>query len=246
MARDEENNRKRWAKCASQSQQNLEPVEQPQPLRKRNLIIQRLIRTASGEADRMIDKIFSRRTRWVNNGRIFTEGSREVVKFRAELETQGKVLPDNTILCIHAKRTNKGITVTTQGTFANYNVQKYIMKWCQDYFEIDGQSVTAGNSHENDHIFFTNTASVSNLRHSNSAQDRGLTVKLPKEIHALRTNNPALSLIAFELKNLTEELPVLLEPLRKADEGLWLTKKHATCIARGGLTPSLLVERYNH
>ena len=89
---------------------------------------------------KLYNRIYIRDT-WVENGRIFTEGSPEVKTFRGELEAQGKWLPYDTILCIHTQRTGGVIKITTQGTVTACNGQEHVMKYIVQHFLIDGQQV---------------------------------------------------------------------------------------------------------
>ena len=70
---------------------------------------------------------------WINGRKVFTEDSFEIQKFRADIIAQGKTLPHNTSLCFHAYKTKtkqgkEVIELTTQGTLADYNAQKNVLK----------------------------------------------------------------------------------------------------------------------
>ena len=137
------------------------------------------------------------------------------------------------------------ISITTQGTLADYNVQKDVLQWAKNYLVIDGQRVVIGGSHESDHSIFSSLAAIFTIRNSSPTQDRGLTIKLPRELHRLRTHNPELNLLRFDLNKLTEPLPRILKSIQDADKGLWMKEQHANAINNAGLTPEFLVNQYD-
>ena len=81
---------------------------------------------------------------WVNGGRIFTEGSPEVIELRSRLEDSGRLLPDGTNLCIHVQQTPDGLKFTIQGTRTEFNSQGNVMKWIAADFLVDSKSVVQG------------------------------------------------------------------------------------------------------
>ena len=187
---------------------------------------------------------------WINNRQVFTEESLEIKKFRADITADGKTLPHNTSLCFHAykiktKQGKEVIRITTQGTLADYNAQKKVLEWAKDYLVIDGQRVVIGGSHQSDHSIFSILADIFNLRNPLATRDRGFTIKLPAEVHALRTHNPVLDLLRFDLNKLTQPLPRILKPIQEADKVLWMMDKHADAINKAGLTPEFLVSQYD-
>ena len=171
---------------------------------------------------------------------------------RADLNEDGINVPDYTRLCLHAERTETAegkevISITTQGTLANRNAQEDILKWVKDYLVVDGKRVVIGDSpgsHENDHVVYSSLSDIFKLRHPSPTWDLGNTVKLPKNIHAIRTHNPVLKELTFDLKTLNEPLPRILEPIYKADKNLWMVEEHANAINKAGLTPEFLVNQY--
>lgn len=217
---------------ASQSQPSVGTAQEPQTLRKEGSIVQRVL-------SEELTKITGRKRGWVDNGRILSNDSPEVKTFLADLRAQNKNLHPATRLCIHAKKTKQGITVTTQGTIGTCREQSIIMTLLESNLIIDNEAVKAGESHENDHICCTNVANISNLRHSNPIHDRALTVKLPYRLHSLRTHNPV---DPFDLTNLTRALPLVLEPIQKADTALWEMEEHKLTLANYGLTSEWLSE----
>jgi hypothetical protein len=238
--------RARWEIAALRNQPSVQAIQEQQPSKTEKALI-KLVKN-------LYHKIATRQKNWYKDGKILTEESPEMKGFRADLKVRGKRLPDNTLLCFHLKKTKteKGknvIELTTQGTLANCNVQKKILKWAQKYFTIDNQIVVIGGSpgsYENDHIVFSILGEVTDLRNSSTpSQDRGVTIKVPANIHVLRTHNPVLKELTFDLKNLTQSLPLLLKPTQEADHALWIMKKHEVVILEAGLTPDLLVKRYD-
>ena len=125
---------------------------------------------------------------WVNDGRIFTEGSTEVKDLRSKLEESGKLLPDGTTLCIHVQRTPEGLKFTVQGTRTEFNSQGYVMNWIQEDFLVDGASVVQGAVLEIDHIWGTKVANLGDLRSSTPTYDTSYTVRLTPALHKLRTS----------------------------------------------------------
>ena len=267
-----ENNKKRWEIAASQNQSSAGTDENQPEIPKGRLLLDRLrsslnrqksnrisvFQQASGEAVQQQEPSTSRRRQislirnntWVNGRKIFTEESPEIQQFRAEINAQNKALPHNTSLCFHAEKTKTAegkdvISITTQGTLADYNVQADVLQWAKNYLVIDGQRVAIGGSHESDHSIFSSLADIFNLRNFNPTQDRGLTIKLPRELHRLRTHNRVLNSLRFDLNKLTEPLPRILRPIQDADEALWMMDKHADAINKAGLTPEFLVNQYD-
>jgi hypothetical protein len=210
------------------------------------------LQQASGDAVQQQEPSPSRRTQpslirnetWVNDKKVITEGSPEMQQFRAELKTREKPVGHNTSICFHLERRimaegKEVISITTQGTLANYNTQNKILDWVEDYLVIDGQRVVIGAPHDNDHSVFSNIAEVCNL-----PKDRGLTIKLPRELHLLRTHNPELNSLRFDLNKLTDPLHRILQPVQAADKALWRREEHAYAINKFGLTPEFLVNQY--
>ena len=229
-----ENNKKRWQLSTLHNQPSAQTDENQPEIPKGRLLLDRLrsslnrqksnrisaLPQPSGETvqQQELPKLSRRQTSlirnntWVNGRKILTEESPEIEQFRADLKTGNKAVPHNTSLCFHAEKTKtkdgkEVISITTQGTLAGYNAQKNILEWAQKYFTIDNQRVVIGSSHESDHFTFSTVADLFNLRHSVTTQDRSITIKLPREVHALRTRNPVLNLLRFDLKKLTEPLP---------------------------------------
>ena len=235
--------RARWEIAALRNQPSVQAIQEQQPSKTEKALI-KLVKN-------LYHKIATRQKNWYKDGKILIEKSPEIKAFRADLNARGKILPDYTLLCFHLKKTKTEegknvIELTTQGTLANCNVQKKILKWAQKYFTIDNQIVVIGNSPENDHIVFSILGEVTDLRNSSTpSQDRGVTIKVPANIHVLRTHNPVLKELTFDLKNLTQPLPRLLKPTQEADHALWIMKKHEVVILEAGLTPDLLVKRYD-
>ena len=267
-----ENNKKRWELSASQNKPSAQTDENQPEIPKGRLLLDRLrsslnrqksnrisaSQQASGEAVQQQEPSKLRRTqtslisKWVNGRKVFTEKSPEIQKFRTDLKENGTKVPDYTRLCLHAERTETAegkevISITSQGTLANRNAQKDILKWVKDYFVVDGKRVVIGGSpgsHENDHVVYSSLSDIFNLRHPSPTWDRGSTVKLPKNIHAIRTNNPELKELRFDLKDLKLPLPRILDSIYKADKNLWMREEHADAINKAGLTPEFLVNQY--
>ena len=231
-----------------------EPAEQSQLLRKEKSaahLFRQALSDAKTEAQKLTHRLYNRiieriyiRDTWVENGRIFTDGSPEVKAFRSELAAKGKRLPDDTVLCIHAHRIGGITKFTTQGTVTDCNGQERVMTYIEEHFLIDGQPVVKGAAHENDHVWGSTTANIGGLRHSKRTYDCARTVKLPRKLHALRTSHYARVKPKYSLENLTKPLSEVLKPMAEADRELWSDKNHRDAIFQDGLTPNFLVEQY--
>ena len=191
---------------ASQSQPSVGIAQEPQTLRKQKSAVhffRQKLSDAKTEAQKLGRTVYEALIKRVDDRRIFIDGSKA---FRTELAAKNKMLPDDTVLCIHAHKTKtkqgkEVLMVTTQGTVTDCNRQKDVMTYIKQHFLIDGQSVQAGESHENDHVWGTMVASIGDLRHSNPAYDRARTVKLTKPLHALRTAHYANVKPRYSLEN---------------------------------------------
>ena len=252
--------KKRWEVCKtlhshpledqSSFESSGEPAEQSQPLIKEKSVAG-LFRQALSDAKTKAQKIgvklhttiLERTGGWVQNGRIFTDDSPEVKKFLADLDAQGRRLPDDTSLCLHAQRTARGAKakVTTQGTVTGYVDQKVVRKLVAEHFVLNGQSVEMGDVHESDHVWGANLAKVSNLR---AGRDCSRTVQLLTNIHAIRTAAFAKNPPRYDLRDLRKSLSEVLEPTREADRVVWWDKKNRQAIFEANLTQKFIDERY--
>ena len=201
----------------------------------------RMFRTVSDE----YKKILGRMKGWVDNGKILTEESPEIKEWRDILDANSETLTDITQVCVHLqkRKTILGvteITFTQQGTLTERWAVDEVTRLIEKYLVIGGEGVKVGDLHEND-----NAASISNLRHYDPEHDRTPTVNLPKEIRAIRTSHSREDPLAFGLNNLTAQLPDLLEPIRRADQDLWLNEKHKVAILKVNLTPAFLAKQYS-
>ena len=231
-----------------------ELAEQSQPLRKEKSaahLFRQALSDAKTEAQKLTHKLYNKiidriniRDTWVENGRIFTDGSPEVKAFRIQLAAEGERLPDETVLCIHAQRTGEITKFTTQGTVTDCNCQKLVMTWIKEHFLIDGQPVVQGDAHENDHVFGSKIADIAGLRDAKPTNDRARTVKMPRKLHDIRTGHYAKVKPRYSLENLTKPLSEVLKPMAEADRELWSDKQHKDAIFQGGLTPNFLVTQY--
>ena len=264
-----QNTKKQWRVCNALQRESLqshrlenqssvessgEPAEQSQSLRKEKSVahlFRQVLSDAKTEAQKLTLKLYNRtidrisiRDTWVENGRIFTEGSPEVKAFRGELEAQGKELPPGTSLCIHAQRTEGVIKTTTQGTVTDRNGQERVMKYIVQHFLIDGQQVVKGAAHENDHVWGSKIGDITDLRDPNHTFDCARTVKMTPKLHGLRTNHYARVKPRYSLEDFTKPLSEVLKPMAEADKKLWSDKNHRDAIFEDGLTPKFLVIKH--
>ncbi len=184
--------------------------------------------------------------KWINNGKILTEDSPEVINFRNHLFEINKPLPDNTSLCMHLQKNSKGdIVVETHGTLSQYSRYGYIRKLIEQHFTIEGKHVRFPNREtaENDHYIASPIAEPFAIRDSEKLRDLSLTIRLPRELHAKRTNDPEIISLTYSLDNLTQPLHSILKPLRTADTNLWMKSEHESDILKTGLTPKYLVDQ---
>jgi hypothetical protein len=181
---------------------------------------------------------------WINNGRVFTEGSTQVKDLRSKLKESGKLLPDGTSLCIHVQRTPEGLKFTGQGTRTEFNSQRRVMNWIEADFLVDGASVVQGAALEIDHIWGTKVANLGDLRSSTPTYDVSYTVRLTPALHKLRTSYFRAIQPKYDLGKLTQPLSEVVKSMAEADKKLWGNKKHRAAIFKDGVTPKFLLQQY--
>ena len=226
-----QNTIKRWNLVSALPSQSstlpsVDTAEQQSPLIKDKSVLQELYHQLSAKTrellakyikdDKYIQNVKKGKT-WVDGRRILTNDSPEVKDFLTKLKAQGKEFPEKALLCFHAQRPKRGarpslmtegIVFTTQGTVTECKAQKDVMNWAADCLLIDNERVKAGDSHENDHVVVSPVANIFELRDPAAEKDQACTVKLPKKIHALRTNYYAQNPLCFrfDLTNFNQSL----------------------------------------
>ena len=183
---------------------------------------------------------------WIDGEKIFTENSPEVKKFRKKLDKMGQPIPAHTSLCIHLKKDGNGkIVFRTHGTVAPFGRQADIRKVINQHFTVEGKNVQFPSKEidENDHVTMSPVAEPFDTRHKDKSQDRSITIRIPRELHSKRTNDPEIMRLKLDLTQLTNPLPVILKPLRVADRALWLKPEHRSDILKTGLTSEYLADQ---
>ena len=142
--------------------------------------------------------------------------------------------------------------VTTPGTSTSCCVQRKIMDLAEKYLLIREndveKNVTLGPRHENDHVTTDKIAQIFDLRKSKPTSDTSSTVKLPSEIHQIRTtyyaNQAKGPLFSLDLKDLTKPLSLILKPFYDADKALWESNENRKAILNAGLRGDVLAPQY--
>lgn len=180
---------------------------------------------------------------WIDNCRVFTEGSPEVIELRKK---EGLRFPKGTSLCIHVERTAEGVLkFTTLATRTPRNKHNRIITYIEKHFCVDDMPVKKVDmALQDDHVWPTKASGLGNLRSWNKVYDVSLTIKLPHELHTLRTNYFEKVKPKANLENLTQSLWEVMKSLAETDKAIWSDKAHRKKIFTHKVTQKFLQDQY--
>ena len=130
-----------------------------------------------------------------------------------------------------------------QGTLLPYGSHKDLQTIVKRCLYIEGREIEfdTAEKHENDHYIPSPVSDAFNTRNSVKSQDESLTMRIPKKLHAKRTNDPVIRGLKYRVDDLGAPLHRVLKPLPEADKALWMKPEHNSDILEAGLTPEYMV-----